>query len=147
MSSAIFAFFHHVLAFALVAAIVTESALIREPLSRGLVKKLVVVDSIDGVSALLLLLVGFTRVYAYEKGPDYYFASASFEMKMTLFIVAGLISIYPTVTFFRWRKALKNREPDAVMVRQQKRIKILLTLELLAIVGVLFYAALMARGL
>lgn len=152
MTSALFAFIHHLLAFTLVAALAAEFVLIRQPFGLESVKKLLVADAFYGVSAILVFLVGFTRVFRYEKGSEFYFASATFNMKFMLFIAVGVLSIYPTISYFRWRKSLpkeaatENAVPNPLL-KQQGRVKVLITLELIGVVGILYCAALMARGL
>ena len=56
----------------------------------------------------MLLVVGLLRVYYFEKGAAFYFGNAFFIAKLALFIVVGLLSIYPTLEFSAWRKALKQ---------------------------------------
>jgi putative membrane protein len=61
---------------------------------------------------------------------------------MALFVAVALASIYPTVKFRSWRK--KEKAPDAASVPAIRR---LLHLELIGVVLILLFAALMARGI
>jgi len=137
--SAFFAFLHHVAAFALVAALVVEFVLIRDELSPTVVRKLARADMVLGISAGILLVVGLLRVFYFEKGAAYYFHSATFIAKLALFILVALLSIYPTVRFLSWRKGI-----DAASVPAVRRI---LHLELVGVVLILLFAALMADGI
>ena len=137
--SAFFAFLHHVAAFALVAALVVEFVLIRDELSPTVVRKLARADMVLGISAGILLVVGLLRVFYFEKGAAYYFHSATFIAKLALFILVALLSIYPTVRFLSWRKGI-----DAASVPEVRRI---LHLELVGVVLILLFAALMADGI
>jgi len=135
---ALFAFLHHLAAFTLVAALAIEFVLLRgEPNLR----RLAIVDAIFGASAGVLLVVGMLRVSYFEKGTAYYFHSIPFLLKLTLFIVVGLLSIYPTVQFIRWRKA-GSVAPGTL--RLARRI---VHWELAGIVVIVLCAALMARGI
>ena len=60
--------------------------------------------------------------------------------------LAGLISIYPTITFLSWNAALKAGAAPAVSAERASRVRLCLMLELTAIVVMLACAALMARG-
>jgi putative membrane protein len=137
--NAFMAFLHHVAAFTLVAALVVEFVLVRDPLTRALARRLARADMILGMSATVLAVVGLLRVFYFEKGAAFYFHNAAFIAKLALFIVVALLSIYPTVKFLRWRKAL---DPAAMPA-----IRRVLHLELVGIVLILLCAALMARGL
>ena len=56
-------------------------------------------DAVYGVAATVLLVVGLLRVFYTEKGAAYYFASFTFLAKLALFVVVGILSIYPTIKF------------------------------------------------
>jgi putative membrane protein len=138
---ALFAFLHHVAAFALVATLALEFMLIRDEINERTARRLRVVDAIYGASAGLLLLVGLLRVFYFEKGAAYYFHSVPFLVKLSLFVAVGLLSIYPTVTFASWKKSLTVDE------RKLHTIRRIIHWELAAVVLILLCAALMARGI
>ena len=106
-SSALFAFLHHAAAFALVATVLVELVLMRGEITVASARTLLRMDSVYGMSAVALLIVGFIRVFHTEKGSDYYFHSGAFLAKLTLFIIVALLSIVPTLQFLGWRKALR----------------------------------------
>ena len=137
--NAFMAFLHHVAAFTLVAALVVEFVLLRDPLTPALARRLARADMILGMSAAVLAVVGLLRVFYSEKGAAFYFHNAAFIAKLALFIAVALASIYPTVKFLRWRNAL-----DPAPMPPIRRV---VHLELVGIVLILLCAALMARGL
>ena len=143
---AIMAFLHHLAAFTVVASLAVEVVLFKPPLTVVQARRLQRTDQIFGASATAVLVVGLLRVIYFEKGPGYYFADAFFLTKFTAFIVAALISIYPTVLFISWNKALKAGDSPDVSDEQSRRARLCLMLELTAIVVILFCAPLMARG-
>ncbi len=147
MMTIFFAFLHHVLAFTLVATVTVELVLVKDRISIERARRILRTDAIYGVSAILLLVVGFLRVMFFEKGTAYYFHSIPFIAKMLLFITVAILSIYPTLTFLSWRKSLnRGREPvlDPAVIR---RIRKLIHLELVCIVLIVLAAAMMARGI
>jgi putative membrane protein len=145
-SSAAMAFLHHLAAFTVVGALVAEVMLFKPPLSVVQARRLQRTDGVFGIAASVLLIVGLLRVFFFEKGPSYYFADAFFLTKLSAFIVAALISIYPTVMFLSWSKALKQGIAPDISAEKVRRARMCLMWELTAIVVILFCAPLMARG-
>ena len=145
-ASASMAFLHHAAAFTLVSALAVEVALFKPPLSLALARRLALTDNIYGASAATLLVVGLLRVFYFEKGPAYYWHDAFFLIKFGAFILAALLSIYPTVTFLSWRRDLKAGVMPEVPPSRVRSVRMCLMLQQTAIVVILLCAALMARG-
>ena len=143
---AFFAFLHHVAAFALVAALVGELVLVRGPLTVDSARRILRFDAAYGMSATLLLVVGFLRVFYFEKGASYYFHSAPFLAKLALFIAIGLLSAYPTIEFLSWRWALRQGLLPVVNPEKLRQIRSIIHWELVLLAPLLLAAALMARG-
>src|SRR5271167_4815650 len=84
--STLFAFLHHLCAFTLVAALAIEFTLIRQELTLSSARRLQVTDLVLGVAAGLLLVIGLSRVFFFEKGASYYWHSHAFLVKFGLFV-------------------------------------------------------------
>jgi putative membrane protein len=145
-SSAGMAFLHHLAAFTVVAALAVEVAMFKPPLTVPQARRLVWTDTLFGAAATVVLLVGLLRVWYFEKGPAYYWHDLFFLIKFGAFVIAGLVSIYPTVTFLSWRRAINAGAAPEVSTARTRRVRLCLMLELTAIVVILGCAALMARG-
>jgi putative membrane protein len=141
------AFLHHLAAFTLVGALAAEVVLFKLPLTVVQARRLQRADQIFGAAATVLLVVGLLRVAYFEKGAAYYFANAFFLTKFTLFILAAVISIYPTVLFISWNKALKQGQVPVITPQATARARMCMMLELTAILGILLCAPFMARGI
>jgi putative membrane protein len=141
------AFLHHLAAFSVVGALAAEVVLFKPPLTVVQARRLQRADQTFGAAATVLLVVGLLRVVYFEKGAAYYFANAFFLAKFTLFILAALISIYPTVLFVSWNKTLKQGEVPTMAPQAVTRVRMCMMLELTAILGILFCAPFMARGI
>ena len=124
-----FAFLHHVAAFSLVSALVSQHLLFPDRRVRA-------VDAVYGASAGALLVVGLLRVFFFEKGAAFYFGNVFFLAKLGLFLAVGLLSIYPTIMFRR----------EALSPVQSRRVVIRLRLQLAGVVLILLCAALAAKG-
>jgi putative membrane protein len=144
--SVLFAFLHHLAAFALVAALALELVLIRQEMTLANARKLQAVDAVLGAAAGLLLLVGLSRVFFFEKGAAYYFSSHAFLGKFGLFILLGLLSIVPTREFLSWRKATSEGRAPAVTDEKLRSMRRIIHFELAGIVLILLFAAMIAKG-
>lgn len=144
--SPLFAFLHHLTAFTLFATLVVEFVLLKDDLTLQTARKLQVVDLVYGISAGLILVIGGLRVIYFEKGLDYYLHSTPFLLKMTLFLIVGLLSVYPTIEFFSWRKSLSQGQTPVISAAKLRTIRLILHLELVGLVLILLFAALMAKG-
>jgi putative membrane protein len=144
--STLFAFLHHLAAFTLVSAIAVEFTLIRQELTLGSARRLLIADAVLGISATLLLVVGLLRVFYFEKGAAYYFSSHAFLTKLSVFIAVAILSAVPTVEFLSWRKAIKVGQAPQPSAKKVRIIRSVLHGELIGVVIILLCAAIMARG-
>lgn len=142
----LFAFLHHVAAFALVGALSLELMLVHQPLTLANARRLLRVDAVLGASAGLLLVVGLLRVFVFEKNPDYYFSSLAFLIKLGVFIALASLSLLPTLEFISWRKALRENHLPAIDERRLRKVQAVIHGELAGIVVILLCAAVMAKG-
>ena len=62
-------------------------------------------------------------MFYFEKGPGYYWHDGWFLLKFGAFVAAGLISIYPTLTFFPWNPALKAGTAPQVPAARAQRVR------------------------
>ena len=147
MTSGIMAFLHHLAAFTLVGSLIYEHTTFRRDLSLVDARRIQRMDLLYGISAGFVLIVGLLRVFYFEKGAPYYAQNWFFWTKMAGFAFAALLSIYPTVRFFSWNKFFSRNQIPEISDQDVRRIKMIMRLELLAIVVILFSAAMMARGL
>jgi putative membrane protein len=145
--AALFAFLHHLSAFALFAALVLELVLVRSTLTVESARKILLADMVFGISAGVLLLVGLGRAFHFEKGANYYFHNWAFHTKLTLFVIVGLLSIIPTREFLRWRASLKAGEVPTVTPAKLKRVRSVIHYELIGVALIMLMAALMAKGI
>jgi putative membrane protein len=142
----LFAFLHHVAAFTLVSALAVEFVLIRGELTLANARKLQVADMVLGISAGVLLAVGLARVFFFEKGASYYFSSHAFLGKLSLFVIVALLSGLPTIEFLSWRKSEKQGQTPVVAAPKIRTLRMIIHIELAAVVLILLFAAMMARG-
>ncbi|HZV39011.1 MAG TPA: DUF2214 family protein [Pseudoxanthomonas sp.] len=136
---------HHLLAFGLVSMLVTESVLLARPLDTPAMKRLAGVDRGLGIVATLLLVVGMWRVYGGIKGPDFYLHNPWFHAKLGAFLLAALLSLWPTVRFLRWRRELKADPLFVPSPADAAGLRRIVRFELALVAVILVCAAAMAR--
>lgn len=147
MTSALFAYFHHLCAFTFTACLVYEFIAYRRELSLAEARRIQRTDLVYGISAGLLLVIGLLRVFFFEKGVNFYIHSPFFWVKMAAFAMVGILSIDPTIRYIRWNKPLHDNVAPEITDIEYKRTRILLGLEITGIAVILFAATLMARGI
>ena len=145
--SALFAFLHHAAAFVLFGSLFAELVLLRQAMTASVARSLLRMDAVYGISAGLLVVVGLIRVYYTEKGSDYYLHSGTFIAKIALFVIIGLLSIYPTRTFIGWRRVLNANGVPTLDDAQRSSLRRVLHIELTLLMLLILCAALMARGI
>ncbi len=145
--AATFAFLHHLAAFTLVAALAVQFVLLRDEVTVASARKLQVIDTVYGIAAVMLLIIGLGRVFHFEKGATYYFHTWTFIAKLSLFVLVGLLSILPTLAFRSWRGAVQQGQAPQVTAQQLRRLRSIVHLELVGVVLIILCAALMAKGI
>ena len=147
VTTALMAFLHHVLAFTLTACLVYEFIAYQRNMGIADIRRMQRVDLAYGLSAGLLLVVGLLRVFFFEKGVNFYMNNPFFWVKMTAFLIVGLLSIDPTLRYIRWNQTLRRNEVPEISEAEYKRTRRLLSLELAGIALILLAAPMMARGI
>lgn len=144
---ALFAFLHHVAAFALVAAIAVELVLVTLPATPTGIRRLAVTDLFVGLSAIVLFVVGLVRVFLLEKGPGFYFSDGPFLIKLVAFLALGVLSVLPTREFVAWRRELANGNVPSPGRRRRGRVRNILLVQTGALIVIILCSALMADGI
>lgn len=145
--NAFVAFLHHLCFVAIMLLLSFEMLLLKQPLTLASARKIMRYDAIYGAFAGAVLIVGALRVMYFEKGPLYYMHSTPFMAKMALFVAVGLISIYPTLTFLKWGKSLKQGIVPELDEAKNRRLRILIHVELTLLLLMMLCAAMMAKGI
>ena len=136
-------YLHFISIFAIVGTIASEHFLLKKEMTRSEIKKLSRIDAVYGLAALTLIFVGLTLwLGSYGKPAVYYTRNWVFHLKLTLFLLVGILSIYPTVFFIKQQKGEQHE-----MIKIPQRVFWMLRLELFLLVIIPFLAGLMSRGI
>jgi len=144
--SALFAFLHFLAVFGIFAAVFLQWRTMSPTPTFAEARRIQASDRVYGMLAIVVLVVGFLRVYHFEKGKAFYAANPFFQAKLMLFLGVGLLSIYPTIRFLKWRVRTKQGLAPVLAANEYKSIVAVLGIELLLLLATALCASLMARG-
>lgn len=135
-------YLHFICIFAIVGSLVSEHLLLKSELARKEIGRIARIDAIYGIAAVSLIIVGITLWQGgFGKPTEYYTKNWVFHLKLTCFLLVGLLSIYPTVFFIKQRKG----NPEEI-VSIPKSIFWMLRFELMLLFIIPLLAGLMAHG-
>lgn len=143
---AILAYLHLLAILTMVVFISSEAALCRvQWLNAAVVERLAKVDRVYGIAAIMVLATGVARTVWGVKGTSWYWTNPLLHVKLTLFIIVGVISIFPTMTYFRWRKALRatGALPTEADIQKTRKL-VMVQAHLIALIPLV--AVFLARG-
>ena len=143
---AILAYLHLLAILTMVVFIASEAALCRvEWLNAAVVERLAKIDMVYGIAALTVLATGIARTVWGVKGTAWYWTNPLLHVKLTLFIVIGVMSIFPTLRYLRWRKTLRatGALPAETEIRRTRKL-VMVQAHLLAVIPLV--AVFLARG-
>jgi putative membrane protein len=134
---------HFISIFTIFGTLVSEHLFLKKELPRKEISRLARIDAVYGIAALTLLCAGLTLWLGSAGKPAiFYTKNWIFHLKITLFILIGLLSIHPTVFFIKQRK---GGEEEVVQVPAS--VLWSLRMELLLLVIIPLLAGLMAKGI
>ena len=134
-------YLHFVSIFVLVASVLGQHFILRGTITRALVGKAQKLDIAYAISVVVVLGTGLLQWLVVGKPADFYSSNPVFHSKLTLFLVIGLVSIYPSVFLGKNRKG----DPDEV-ITIPRGIIWSVRAELLLLFLMPLLATLMARG-
>lgn len=143
---AILAYLHLLAILTMVVFIASEAALCRvQWLNAAVVERLAKVDLLYGIAAMAVLATGVARTWWGIKGTAWYWTHPLLHLKLTLFVIIGVLSIFPTRMFMRWRKTLRasGALPAEAEVVKARRL-VMIQAHLLALIPLA--AVFLARG-
>ncbi|MFZ4288365.1 DUF2214 family protein [Variovorax sp. HJSM1_2] len=144
---ALLAYAHFLAILTMVVFLSSEAALCRpEWLNAAVVERLARLDAVYGGAAVAVLATGLARVWWGMKGSAWYWGQPLLHVKLTLFVIVGLMSIVPTLRFIRWRKTLhaSGALPEEAEIRSTRKL-VMVEAHLLVLIPLA--AVFLARGL
>jgi putative membrane protein len=140
------AWIHYIGIMLIIASLLGEHLLLKQDLTMSEARTLQRLDTVYGAAATLVLITGVMRMYL-EKGVSYYLHNGAFHALLGLFIAIGLLSIYPTMIFLRWRGDTRAGRGQQLPSGQFTRLRMILRVEMTLLLLAPLFAAAMAHGL
>ncbi|MET1257568.1 DUF2214 family protein [Aliikangiella maris] len=108
LEEAIVRYFHFLGILVLVSALVCQHLLMAKEITPAQLKRIILIDRIYGVGALIVLSAGLILWFSVGKPPSFYSGNFVFHIKFTLFLLAALISAIPTIFYLKQQKSTQN---------------------------------------
>lgn len=140
MAYILFRSLHFIAIIALAGALVVENLAVERQISGDDARNLARVDAVYGVSAVLVLFFGLALWLWVGKPAEFYSGNPLFQIKLGLFVLVALLSVYPTVFLLRHRNSMADSIAVPVAVIRLVRLELVV----LALIPIL--AFLVARG-
>ncbi|WP_255987645.1 DUF2214 family protein [Chitinolyticbacter albus] len=147
MLDAVLAATHFLAIFVLITFLAIETVLVKREWMPVAAARLARYDIVYFLSAMIVLASGLARLYFGAKGAAFYLSNPVFHAKITLFVLIGLISVYPTRRFQAWRRAVLADPGFVPEAADLRRVRSCLMIESHLLVLLPILAAFMARGL
>ncbi len=136
-------YLHFISIFTIAGSLLSEHVLLKKELNRTQIRQMARIDAVYGIAALTLLAAGLTLwLGGFGKPSAFYSKNWIFHIKISLFVLIGLLSIYPTIFFI---KNGRGNAEDVVSV--PKAVFWMLRFELLLLFIIPLLAGLMAHGI
>jgi putative membrane protein len=136
-------YFHFISIFIVVSTVVAEHLFVKPQMTKAELQRIARLDALYGISSIFVVAAGlYLWLGGIGKPSEFYTENHIFLTKVGLFVVVGLLSIYPTVFFLKNRKGDDENE----LVDIPKSIKMVLRIELLILFIMPLLATLMSRG-
>ncbi len=135
-------YLHFVSIFVVFAAVLGQHLILRGTITRVRVAVAQRFDIAYAISVVLVLATGLAQWLWIGKPAAFYSSNPVFHTKLTLFLIIGIVSIYPSVFLGKNRKGEQSEEvviPSALVWSVRVELLLLLLLPLLA--------TLMAKGI
>ncbi len=141
----IVAWIHYVAIMLLIASLLGEHLLLTPELTAAEARTIQRLDIVYGGSAVAVLVTGIMRMFL-EKGVAYYNHQIAFHILFGIFIVAALLSIYPTRLYLRWRSDVLAGRGQQLPSAQFRKIQMIVRVEMTLLLLAPFFATWMAHG-
>jgi putative membrane protein len=139
-------YLHFIGIMVLMGSLISEHLMLKPKMTTDQIKTLAITDLIYGLSAIIVLTTGLLRWFMFGKGSDYYLSNPFFHTKLTLFVLLGILSIFPTLKILKWRRQANSGQETDLNEKSAKRLLMFIRIELLIVVIIPLLAVMITRG-
>ena len=124
-----------------------ERIILKLNLSKKEAISIIIADVIYWIAGLAILVTGILGVKYFGQGGDFYTNNPIFWVKVSLYVVIGLMSLYSTTTYILWAIPLSKNKLPVISENLVRRFNLIITTELFVFTVIPFFATLMSRGI
>ncbi|MCB2222470.1 MAG: DUF2214 family protein [Bacteroidetes bacterium] len=140
-------YLHYLGIMALMGSLIAEHLILKPGIKNTQIKSLAGIDLVYGIAAIVVLATGLLRWFVVGKGSEFYLSNPLFHTKLTLFVIMGILSIWPTIRFLRWRRGVNKGETPDISDKLIKSTLMFIRIELLIVAIIPLLAVMIARGI
>lgn len=122
-------------------SLIVEMSILNEKMTKNSIRLIIKADLLFGIFAGITVITGLLRMFYFGKGVDYYLINPLFIIKLSIFVLIGLLSVYPTITFLKIRKV----KDEVINMTQFNTIKLIITVEIILLLLIPFLAILVTN--
>jgi len=140
MTEIVFRYIHFIGIMSLGATLVMQHLIFSSEVTQKELKRIAFIDIIYWISIILTLVAGLVLLLGVAKELSFYMTNKDFHIKLTLFLLVILLSIYPTKFYKKHKNSAENS------IKMPKMIIMLIRTQLLLIFIIPFFGVLIAQG-
>jgi len=140
MTEIVFRYIHFIGIMSLASTLVMQHLIISSEVTKKELKKIIFLDVIYAISVLLTFVAGLSLWLSVGKDAGFYSSNPLFHVKLTLFAIIFLFSIYPTLYFRKSRKIAQE------IIKMPKMIIMSIRMQLLLVFIIPLLGVFIARG-
>ncbi len=144
--SALVAYVHYLCIILCFGSLLFERLRLKDNLNRSEAISIILADIIYGLAGVMIIITGILRVRYYGQGAEFYTHNPLFWIKVASYIVVGLLSLYPTITYVLWAIPLSKNQLPTITNQMVSRFQLIINVELIGFSVIPLMASLMARG-
>ena len=140
-------YLHYIGIMVLMGSLITEHIILKPSITKEQIKSLASIDLMYGISAALVLITGLLRWFIVDpKGAAYFNVNPLFHIKVSLFVIVVILSLFPTMKFFKWRKQVKQGVESDITSKDVKKQLMFIRIELFLLAIIPLLAVMVALG-
>ncbi len=140
-------YLHYIGIMVLMGSLITEHVVLKPGINKSQIKSLATTDLIYGIAAAVVLVTGLLRWFVVDvKGAEFFNKNPLFHIKVTLFVVIVILSIFPTLKFLKWRKSVRKGQEVVVTEAEAKKQLMFIRIELLLLAIIPLLAVMVSMG-
>lgn len=140
-------YLHFIGIMVIMGALISEHLMLKPGILKQQIKSLAGVDLIYWLAIILVLASGLLRWLVFDpKGVDFYSKNPLFHIKLTVFFIMVILSVFPTIKLRRWNKQARQGNHLDISDKNIKKQLMFIRIELLLLAIIPLLAVMVALG-